>query len=52
MALAAFLMVIFEHLKQDTIKAGINYLIQSHISIAGPLGGLHLGGVPDGLLRF
>lgn len=33
MALSAFLSVIFEHQKADTIKAGINYLIQSHISI-------------------
>lgn len=33
MALSAFLSVIFEHEKTSTIKAGINYLIQSHISI-------------------
>jgi len=33
MALAAFLLVIFEHQKPDTIKAGFNYLIQSHVSI-------------------
>lgn len=33
MALSAFLSVIFEHEKPDTIKAGINYLIQSHVSI-------------------
>jgi hydrogenase-4 component B len=33
MALSAFLSVIFEHEKIATIKAGINYLIQSHISI-------------------
>lgn len=33
MALAAFLLVIFEHQKKETIKAGFNYLIQSHISI-------------------
>jgi len=33
MALSAFLMVIFEHEKVMTIKAGINYLIHSHISI-------------------
>ncbi len=33
MALSAFLLVIFEHEKVMTIKAGINYLIQSHISI-------------------
>jgi formate hydrogenlyase subunit 3/multisubunit Na+/H+ antiporter MnhD subunit len=33
MALSAFLSVIFEHEKIDTIKAGLNYLIQSHVSI-------------------
>jgi formate hydrogenlyase subunit 3/multisubunit Na+/H+ antiporter MnhD subunit len=33
MALSVFILVIFEHEKPETIKAGINYLIQSHISI-------------------
>ncbi len=33
MALSAFLSVIFEHEKIATVKAGINFLIQSHISI-------------------
>lgn len=33
MALASFFLVIFEHYNQDTIKAGINYLIQAHVSI-------------------
>jgi len=33
MTIAAFLMVIFEHERPDTLKAGINYLIQSHISV-------------------
>ncbi len=33
MALSAFILVVFEHHKPKTIKAGINYLIQSHISI-------------------
>lgn len=33
MAITAFIMVIFEHGKAETLKAGINYLIQSHISI-------------------
>ncbi|MDR3652370.1 MAG: proton-conducting transporter membrane subunit [Paludibacter sp.] len=33
MALSAFLSIIFEHEKVATIRAGINYLIQSHISI-------------------
>jgi len=33
MAISVFILVIFEHEKPDTIKAGINYLVQSHISI-------------------
>lgn len=33
MTISAFLMVIFEHEKTSTLKAGINYLIQSHISV-------------------
>ena len=33
MALSAFMLIIFEHKKIATIKAGINYLIQSHVSI-------------------
>lgn len=33
MALSAFLSIIFEHEKADTIKAGINYLIHSHVSL-------------------
>ncbi len=33
MALTTFLLVIFEHAKAETLKAGINFLIQSHISI-------------------
>jgi len=33
MAVSAFFMVIFEGHKQKTIKAGINYLIQSHVAI-------------------
>jgi hydrogenase-4 component B len=33
MALSVFILVIFEHQKQETIRAGINYLVQSHISI-------------------
>jgi hydrogenase-4 component B len=33
MALSVFLLVIFEHDKTETIKAGINYIVQSHISI-------------------
>lgn len=33
MAICSFLLVIFEHHKIETIKAGINYLIQAHIGI-------------------
>jgi hydrogenase-4 component B len=33
LALASFLVIIFEHEHIATIKAGINYLIQAHISI-------------------
>ncbi|MBA4055373.1 MAG: hypothetical protein C0490_11725, partial [Marivirga sp.] len=33
MAISAFLLVIFEHGKIETLKAGINYLVQSHICI-------------------
>jgi hydrogenase-4 component B len=33
MALSAFLSILFEHEKVATIKAGINFLIQSHVSI-------------------
>ncbi len=33
MAVSAFILVIFEHYKADTLKAGINFLIQSHVSI-------------------
>ncbi len=33
MALASFLLIIFEHQKHITIKAGINFLIQSHVCI-------------------
>jgi hydrogenase-4 component B len=33
MALASFLLIIFEHEHIATIKAGINYLIQAHFSI-------------------
>jgi formate hydrogenlyase subunit 3/multisubunit Na+/H+ antiporter MnhD subunit len=33
MALSVFILVIFENEEPDTIKAGINYLVQSHLSI-------------------
>lgn len=33
MALSAFVLVIFEHDKKETLRAGINYLIQSHVCI-------------------
>ncbi|MDI1354526.1 MAG: proton-conducting transporter membrane subunit [bacterium] len=33
MAIASFLLIIFEHRNIEIVKAGINYLIQSHIGI-------------------
>lgn len=33
LAISVFTLVIFDNQKPDTIKAGINYLVQSHISI-------------------
>ncbi len=33
MALASFILIIFEHNKKETVKAGINFLIQSHFCI-------------------
>jgi len=33
MALSSFILIIFEHYKTETLKAGINFLIQSHVSI-------------------
>jgi formate hydrogenlyase subunit 3/multisubunit Na+/H+ antiporter MnhD subunit len=33
MALSSFILVIFEHYKAETIRAGINFLIQSHVCI-------------------
>jgi formate hydrogenlyase subunit 3/multisubunit Na+/H+ antiporter MnhD subunit len=33
MAISVLILVIFEHDKPDTIKAGINYVVHSHISI-------------------
>lgn len=33
MALSTFLLVIFEHSRPEILKAGINFLIQSHISL-------------------
>jgi hydrogenase-4 component B len=33
MALSSFILIIFEHHKKETLNAGINFLIQSHICI-------------------
>lgn len=33
MALSSFILIIFEHYKAETLKAGMNFLIQSHVSI-------------------
>src|ERR1035437_1292539 len=34
MSISSFLLVIFEHKNKKTLKAGVNYLIQTHISVA------------------
>lgn len=34
MSISSFLLVIFEHENKKTLKAGINYLVQMHISVA------------------
>jgi len=33
MSISSLLLVMFEHYKQDTLKAGLNYLIQMHIGV-------------------
>jgi hydrogenase-4 component B len=33
MAISSFLLIIFEHHKKETLRAGINFLIQSHVCI-------------------
>ena len=33
MALSSFILIIFEHKKSETLRAGINFLIQSHVCI-------------------
>ncbi len=33
MSLSSLLLVIFEHQKKDTLKAGINYMVQMHIGV-------------------
>ncbi|MBI9066355.1 MAG: hypothetical protein JEZ09_03615 [Salinivirgaceae bacterium] len=33
MAFGSFILIIFEHYKKETLRAGINFLVQSHISI-------------------
>jgi hydrogenase-4 component B len=33
MALSSFILIIFEHYKKETLNAGINFLVQSHICI-------------------
>ena len=52
MALSAFILVIFEHEKIATIKAGINYLIQSHISIIFLMLGFIWVGLKQGSYDF
>lgn len=52
MALSAFIAVIFEHEKVLTIRAGINYLIQSHISIVFLMFGFIWVGFKQGSYDF
>lgn len=33
MAISSFFLIIFDHHKHETLKAGINFLVQSHISV-------------------
>lgn len=48
MTLAAFVAVIFEHEKWVTVKAGINFLIQSHISLLLLMVGFLYGAIHTG----
>jgi len=52
MAVSAFVLVIFENYKTDTLKAGINYLIQSHVSILFIMLGFMLIKMKTGSFNF
>lgn len=52
MALSAFLVVLFEHEKMATLTAGINYLIQSHVSIVFLMFGFIWGAFKTGSYDF
>ncbi len=52
MALSAFILVIFDHEKIATIKAGINYLIQSHIAIVTMMFGFLWVAIKSGSYDF
>ena len=52
MALSLFVLVIFEHDKPETIRAGINYLVQSHISIIFIMLGFIYVAYKTGLYNF
>ncbi|OIP83760.1 MAG: hypothetical protein AUK44_04370 [Porphyromonadaceae bacterium CG2_30_38_12] len=52
MALSAFLSIIFEHEKAETIESGINFLIQSHVSILFLMLGFIWVGIQTGSYSF
>ncbi|HLG04127.1 MAG TPA: proton-conducting transporter membrane subunit, partial [Bacteroidia bacterium] len=52
MAICSFLLVIFEHHKIKTIKAGINYLVQAHIGIVFLMVGFIWVHLPTGSYDF
>ena len=52
MALSSFFLVIYESEKPETIKAGINFFVQSHISVILLTAGFMMIGVQTGSYEF
>lgn len=52
MTVTAFLAIIFEHEKWVTLKAGINFLIQSHVSLLLLMTGFLYGAIKTGSYDF
>ena len=52
MTISAFVAVIFEHEKWITVKAGINFLIQSHVSLLLLMVGFLYGAIQTGSYDF
>lgn len=52
MTLSAFMVVIYEHRKAETIKAGINFLVQSHVSVLFLMTGFIWAAVQTGSYDF